>query len=296
MNVFITGASGYLGAHLVRKLAEEGHALTVLTRSESRAQELAAYARVQRGALEDVDALEGWLRGCDALIHNALVWGEAEAGAYPELELEDTRLTIKLVDAAGKAGIGRVGMTSSVAVHRPFVRAMDEDCALSPVDTYGAIKASNELFLSALATMHGMTHHSVRVAPVLGPPAYPGAAFRCDPRFTEFVQKAARGEDIAVKRGDARQFVGASDVALAYAELLHTDHESGAWICASRAMTMWASVAESIVRRVGSTSRVVEMGDVPPHDFNTAKLERLGLRFETQHALDAHLDFLLPTR
>lgn len=296
MKVFITGGSGYLGAHLVQRLAEEGHALSVLTRSEARARELAPYARVHLGALQDVDAIEGWLRGHDALIHNAIVWDDAPEGARPELELEDTRLAIKLFEAAAKAGIPRVLMTSSVAVHRPFARAMDESSALHPVDTYGAIKASNELFLSALAAMHGMTHHIVRVAPVIGPPAYEGAAFKCDPRFVGFFERAARGEDIVVQRDDGRQFIGARDVARTYAALLHTEHARGTWICASQSMTTWASIAEGIVHRMRSTSRVLEVGEAPPHDFKTTKLERLGLRFEAQPVLDAHLDFLLRAR
>lgn len=299
MKVFITGASGYLGAHLVRVLAEEGHTLRVLTRSPSRARELQPYAQVHVGALQETAALQGWLRDHDALIHNALLWDDVLPDAedtQPELELEDTRVAIKLFDAAGKAGVKRVLLTSSVAVHRPFATSMSEASALAPSDAYGAIKASNEHFLSALGAMHGMTHHAVRVAPVIGPPAYEGAAFKCDRRFEALVQKAMRGEDIVVQRGDGRQFIGARDVARVYAALLHTEHESGAWIGASQTMTTWASIAESIVQRMRSTSRVVELGEVPPHDFETAKLARLGLRFDTQQVLDAHLDYLVRMR
>ena len=288
MNVFITGASGYVGAHLVRALREEGHEITALTRSETRAKELRERfgARVHLGALQEVDKLEALLRDHDVLIHNALVWD-----ALPtELELEDTRLTIKLFEAAASVGVARVLMTSSLAVHRPFARAMRETDALHPADTYGAIKASNELFLSALAHTHDLEFHIARLGPVVGAPAYEGAAFKSDARFAMFVEKAQRGEDIVVKAGEGRQFIAARDVARTYAALLAHASERETWICAAANFTTWRHIAEVIVKRLGSSSRVIVEGEVLPHAFETEKLAHiLGLRLESHEAMLEHI-------
>lgn len=288
MKVFITGASGYVGAHLVRALREEGHAITALTRSESRASELREHfdAHALVGALQDVDRLEAQLRGHDVLIHNALIWD-----AQPtELELEDTRLTIKLFEAAARAGVKRVLMTSSLAVHRPFTAVMRASDALAPTDSYGAIKASNELFLSALAHTHNLAFHVLRLGPVVGAPAYEGAALKSDPRFAMFIEKARRGEDIVVKAHDGRQFIAARDVARIYAALLTSPLERETWICTSENFTTWQQIAEQIVKSVGSSCRVIVEGEVGTHSFETTKLaETLGLRFESHAAMHEHI-------
>ena len=288
MKVFITGASGYIGAHLVRALREDSHAMTALTRSETRARELREHfgAHAVVGALQDVDSLEALLRDHDVLIHNALVWD-----ALPtELELEDTRLAIKLFEAAARAGVKRVLLTSSLAVHRPFTAKMREQDALCPADTYGAIKASNELFLSALAETHCMQSHIVRLGPAVGAPAYEGAAFKRDPRFTTFVEKARRGEDIVVKAHDGRQFVPVRDAARAYVALLTSPLARETWICTAKNFTTWQHIAAAIVKSVGSSSRVIVEGEVAPHSFETTKLaHKLGLRFESHAAMDEHI-------
>lgn len=292
MKVFITGASGYIGAHLARAVCEDGHAITALTRTETRARELREHfgAHAVVGALQDVDTLEAQLHDHDVLIHNALVWD-----ALPnELELEDTRLAIKLFQAAARAGVRRVVLTSSLAVHRPFTAGMREQDALCPADTYGAIKASNELFLSALAEMHGMQTHIVRLAPVVGAPAYKGAAFNSDPRFATFVEKARRGEDIIVKAHDGRQFIAVRDAARTYAALLTSPLTRETWICTAENFTTWQHIAAAIVKSVGSSSRVIVEGEIALHSFETTKLAKLlGLRFESQAAMQEHIEHVI---
>lgn len=288
MKAFITGASGYVGAHLVRALREEGHAITALTRREQCARALREHfdADAVVGALQNVDALEAQLRGHEVLIHNALVWDEQPS----ELELEDTRLTIKLIEAAARAGVKRVLLTSSLAVHRPFAAVMREQDALAPADSYGAIKASNELFLSALAHTHNLAFHIVRLGPVVGMPAYEGAAFKSDPRFAMLVEKARRGEDIVVRAHEGRQFVAARDVARTYAALLTRPLERETWICTSENFTTWQDIAQQITGHVDSSSRVIVEGEAAPHCFETTKLARmLGLRFESHAAMHEHI-------
>ena len=288
MKVFITGASGYVGAHLVRALREEGHAITALTRSEQRARALREHfdAHAVVGALQDTAALEAHLRDHEVLIHNALIWDEQPT----ELELEDTRVAIKLFEAAARAGVKRVLMTSSLAVHRPFVERMRETDALHPADTYGAIKASNELFLSALAHQHKLAFHIVRLGPVVGMPAYEGAAFKSDARFATYVEKARHSEDIVVKAHDGRQFIAVQDAARTYAALLTSPLERETWICTSENFTTWQHIAEQVVLRMGSSSRVIVEGEVAMHSFESTKLtERLGLRFESHAAMQEHI-------
>ena len=74
MNVFLTGASGYIGTAVARALGEAGHRVSGLARSDQSAQKMeAAGIRPVRGALADADVITQAARGADAVIHAAAV-------------------------------------------------------------------------------------------------------------------------------------------------------------------------------------------------------------------------------
>ncbi|MDZ7886286.1 MAG: SDR family oxidoreductase [Mycobacterium sp.] len=74
MRVFVTGASGHLGALTVAELLGAGHQVTGLARSDAAETALrSAGAQVRRGALADLDVLAAGATAADGVIHLAFI-------------------------------------------------------------------------------------------------------------------------------------------------------------------------------------------------------------------------------
>lgn len=72
MRIFLTGATGFIGAALVPELIEAGHEVIGMTRSDAGAQALqSAGAKAHFGTLEDVESLKRGAEHADAVIHAA---------------------------------------------------------------------------------------------------------------------------------------------------------------------------------------------------------------------------------
>jgi len=115
MLAFVTGASGFLGSHVARVLAEQGADLRLLVRPTSDLRNLEGLnADRVIGDLRDPASIEKSLSGCDALFHVAAdyrLWVRDPDEMYRS-NVEGTR---SLLDAARRQGVRRVVYTSSVA-------------------------------------------------------------------------------------------------------------------------------------------------------------------------------------
>ena len=75
MKVFVTGATGFIGGHVVRKLLDRGDDVVALVRDPARATDLAEQgAALFKGDLSDQEALRKGMHGCDAVIHGAAIY------------------------------------------------------------------------------------------------------------------------------------------------------------------------------------------------------------------------------
>ncbi|WP_035349251.1 hopanoid-associated sugar epimerase [Edaphobacter aggregans] len=147
MRVFITGATGFVGAHVARRYAAEGASLRVLTRKTSRLEALAGLnAETVVGDLREPSSLRSALEGCDALVHVAAdyrLWVREPREMYAA-NVDGTR---ELLGMAREAGVQRVVYTSSVATmgFRSDGTIVNEDTPVGLGDMIGHYKRSKFL-------------------------------------------------------------------------------------------------------------------------------------------------------
>jgi dihydroflavonol-4-reductase len=115
MLVFVTGATGFLGSHVARALAENGADLRLLVRASSNRNNIADLkADVVIGDVREPSSLGKAISGCDTVFHVAAdyrLWVRDPAEMY-RANVEGTRA---ILEAARKTGVRRVVYTSSVA-------------------------------------------------------------------------------------------------------------------------------------------------------------------------------------
>jgi nucleoside-diphosphate-sugar epimerase len=127
MQVFITGGSGFVGGHLIRRLRADGHAVVAAARSRpgARAVEQAG-AEPWCGRLEDLEPLTRALDGIDAVVHAAArlqMWGPSA-----EFESANIGLTRSVLAAARRAAVPRFVQIGAASV------VMDAPVALLDID------------------------------------------------------------------------------------------------------------------------------------------------------------------
>src|SRR5438309_9936555 len=141
---FVTGATGFLGSHVAKVLADQGAELRLLVRSSSNLKNLHGLkAETVVGDLRDPASLEKGIAGCDAVFHVAAdyrLWVRDPDEMYRS-NVEGTRA---ILEAARKRGVRRMVYTSSVATmgFTSNGQPADEDSPVSLHNMIGPYKRS----------------------------------------------------------------------------------------------------------------------------------------------------------
>lgn len=170
----VTGGSGFVGGHLIRRLLSDGWRVRALGRTdEARAEVQALGAEPVEGDLLDCAALAGAMEGVEVVFHVAAhfkLWGPMSL--FRRINVEGTR---NVVEAAERGGVRRVVYVSAAAVvmGRPEpMRGVTEGMAVRkmPFAPYATSKAeAEEVLLAANGRRAGFSTVAIRPPFIWGP-------------------------------------------------------------------------------------------------------------------------------
>jgi NAD+-dependent farnesol dehydrogenase len=120
MSILLTGATGYLGSNLAKRLASEGGDLILYARNPSDLPNISGSGRIEciRGDLRNIATLRKAVRHCDMVVHTAALvrmWAKNRREFY-EVNVQAFR---NLLDLAKERGVRRFIYTSSFMVLGP---------------------------------------------------------------------------------------------------------------------------------------------------------------------------------
>jgi nucleoside-diphosphate-sugar epimerase len=278
----VTGAAGFIGSHLARRLAQEGwtvravDALTPYYDLNAKRANLAAVVAAGVGVVEaDLRsaALDDVLAETDVLFHFAAQPGvRASWEDFTGYLEHNVSVTQRLLDHATRHRLTRFVFASSSSVYGQVTGAVTEDSPTRPFSPYGVTKLAAEALCSAYADNFGVPSVSLRLFTVYGPRQRPDMAFH------RMIGAALRGEPFTVF-GDGsaeRSFTFVDDVVDAALLSATTPLPPGTVLNISGGTTCTLNAAiEQVGRAVGRAVPVRyqagQAGDVSRTDADPAR-------------------------
>ena len=269
MKVLVTGAAGFLGRHVTRRLLDDGFDVTGFDR-------LAAtdLAPTVIGDLVDPEAVQTAVAGKDVVCHIGAIGDVYLAAAEPALAAS--------VNVTGSANVGRAARQAGARVvyastwevyGRPEYEPIDEGHPCAPDHPYNITKLAGERMLLASDHLDDVPVLALRLGTAYGPGLRPNSVFRI------FIDKARRGEPITIL-GDgsqARQFTHATDIARAFSMACRSDLRGQALNTVATESISVKELAETVISHF-PTELVfgpARPGDVAPAVVSSARIREL---------------------
>jgi UDP-glucose 4-epimerase len=268
--VLLTGATGFVGANLARRLLADGHEVHVLTRpgrDQWRLKEIRQALIVHEVDLVDADAVDTAVSQADP----EWVFHLAAYGAYPtqtdlgQAVQTNVMGTLNLVRACSDRGVAAIVNAGSSSEYGLKDHAPLEGEWLEPNSDYAATKAAATIMSSHIARSRGLNLTTLRLYSVYGPFEEPSrlvpALVLCGLRSTL---------PSLVNPGVARDFVYVDDVTEAFllAARAQSDGDGLVYNVATGMQTTMGQAVEAI-RRLLPVKAEAEWGSMPDRQWDT---------------------------
>ncbi|WP_416475246.1 UDP-glucose 4-epimerase GalE [Streptomyces sp. LKA04] len=312
MSWLVTGGAGYIGAHVVRALADGGERVVVFDDlSTGSADRVPDGVPLVVGSVLDEALLEGVIRdhAVTGVVHIA---GKKQVAESVERPLHYYRENVTglatLLEAMVSAGVDRLVFSSSAAVYgMPDVDLVTEDTPCLPLSPYGETKLAGEWLIDAAARAHGIRAASLRyfnVAGAAAPELSDSGVFNLIPMVFERLEAgdAPRvfGDDYATPDGTCvRDYIHVEDIASAHLAAARrlADASEGTALTLNVGRGEGSSVREMVDRILKVTGRQDAAPRVSPRRpgdaarvVASADRARAELGWTARHDLDAMID------
>ncbi len=154
MKIFATGHRGYIGAHLVDVLKQEGHTVIGCDLNLFEGCNWEPLVEPDRELIKDIREVNARdLDGCDCVMHLAAISNDPMGDLNAQITLDVNRdASIRLAHLAKRAGVSRFLFSGSCSVYGKGQKLdLDEDDPLNPLTAYAQSKIETERAVAELA-------------------------------------------------------------------------------------------------------------------------------------------------
>jgi UDP-glucose 4-epimerase len=282
--VLVTGGAGFIGSHLVDRLASTNQVTVLDDFSVGDEQNLTRSRRrikVLRADVRDPASVRVAIKGADVVFHLAVVCLRATIGEPLSGHLVNDFGTLNLLMAARESNVERFVYVSSSEVYGSALHApMDEDHPLNPMTPYAASKLAGEAYALSFHRTYGLPAMVVRPFNAYGPREHlDGPSGEVIPRFVAW---AMAGRPLVVF-GDGlqtRDFTWVTDTVRGIVLAAECDELIGGRVNIARGQEVSvlrvAHLVQEIVGRRVSIQHLAERpGDVRRHFSGVKRAQEL---------------------
>ena len=249
MKVFVTGASGFVGAAVVQELLKAGHQVRGLARSDASAQAIEAMgAEAFRGSIDDPDSLTRGATGMDGVIHTAFNHDFSQFMAAAATDEQAIGALGKALAGSGKPLVVAAGLAGA-----PAGQTLTEDTTPAP----GPRKSEP----AALALVgQGVRATVVRLAPSVHDAG--------DHGFVPYLIQVAREQGKAAYIGDGQNRwagVHRRDAAHLFRLALERGEAGARYHAVGDEAVPFRELAEEIGRHLGVPAVSITAEEAPAH-------------------------------
>ena len=306
--IVVTGAAGYVGSYLIKKLAEdekfEDYEIVgidnFLVGLEENYKLIDAGDNVKlvRGDICDREFVRDLLKDAEIVYHLAAISGVVQCNKNPYLAFKvNVEGTLNLLEESISGNVEYFVYPSSSAVYGEVNGMAREDLPLTPLNKYGAMKACCESLCSGYHNLHGLGTIVLRFTNIYGVGVYP----KWRTVVTNFVLRSLRGEPLTIHGSgeQRRDFIHIDDVVSMYKLVITPRAKGEVYNAGSGYDASIKELAEIVKEMAEKRGRKVEVVHTEAREekerkfgYDVSKIRDLGFRpkFDIRKGIEKTFD------